>query len=107
MLKYTKFQEVMQDIKNAKPIDLRIDNAQIADVFSGNFFSGSLCVHKGLIVGFSKTMQAEHVIDAKKAWLLPTFFDAHVHILPCSARKNLQNWLFLSAREQSLPIPTK
>lgn len=80
MLKYTKFQEVMQDIKNSKPIDLRIDNAQIADVFSGKFFHGSLCVHKGLIVGFSKTMQAETVVDAKNAWLLPTFFDAHVHI---------------------------
>lgn len=80
MLKYIRFQDVMRDIKNSVPVDLRIDNAQIADVFSGNFFEGSLCVHKGLIVGFSKTMPARKIIDAQNAYLLPAFFDAHVHI---------------------------
>lgn len=80
MIKYAKIQDIMQDIKNNLPIDLRIDNAQIADVFSGEFFSGSLCVHKGVIVGFSKTMPAQKVVDAKNAYLLPTFFDAHAHI---------------------------
>lgn len=80
MIKYMKVQDAMRDIKNAVPIDLRIDNAQIADVFSGEFFHGSLCVHKGLIAGYSKTMPARKIIDANNAWLLPTFFDAHVHI---------------------------
>ena len=80
MIKYAKIQDIMQDIKNKLPLDLRIDNAQIADVFSGVFFNGSLCVHKGVIVGFSKTMPAQKIVDAKNACLLPTFFDAHVHI---------------------------
>lgn len=80
MIKYAKIQDIMQDIKNKLPLDLRIDNAQIADVFSGVFFNGSLCVHKGVIVGFGKTMPAQKIVDAKNACLLPTFFDAHVHI---------------------------
>ena len=56
MLNYSKIQDIMQDIKNNTAIDLRIDNAQIADVFSGTFFHGSVCVHKGIIVGFSEDM---------------------------------------------------
>ena len=38
MIKYAQIQDIMQDIKNKLPLDLRIDNAQIADVFSGVFF---------------------------------------------------------------------
>ncbi len=80
MLNYSKIQDIMQDIKNNTAIDLRIDNAQIADVFSGTFFHGSVCVHKGIIVGFSEDMYAKKVFDAENAYLLPAFFDAHVHI---------------------------
>lgn len=80
MTKYNKIQSILQDIKNNSVIDLRIDNARIADVFGGEFVHGSLCVHKGVIVGFSKDMQAKTVVDAQNAYLLPTFFDAHVHI---------------------------
>lgn len=80
MGKYTKIQNIMQDVKNGVPVDLRIDNAQIADVFGGEFFSGSLCVHQGIIAGYSPDMPARNVIDAQNAYLLPTFFDAHVHI---------------------------
>lgn len=70
----------MQDIKNGRPVDLRIDNAKIADVFSGEFFDGSVCVHQGIIAGFDPSMPAQTVVDAKNAYLLPNFFDAHVHI---------------------------
>lgn len=80
MTKYTKIQNIMQDVKNGLPVDLRIDNARIADVFGGEFFHGSLCVHSGVIVGFSPKMTANAVVDAENSYLLPTFFDAHVHI---------------------------
>lgn len=80
MTKYTKIQNIMQDVKNGLPVDLRIDNARIADVFGGEFFHGSLCVHRGVIVGFSPKMTANAVVDAENSYLLPTFFDAHVHI---------------------------
>ena len=58
---------------------LRIDNAQIADLYNGEFFSGSLCVYEDIIVGY-KHLEAETVIDAQNAYILPNFMDAHVHI---------------------------
>ncbi len=98
----------MQDIKNNTAIDLRIDNAQIADVFSGTFFHGSVCVHKGIIVGFSEDMYAKKVLDAENAYLLPAFFDAHVHIESSMlVRKNLRNWSFLSEPEPLSPTLMK
>lgn len=80
MTNYSKIQNILQDLKNKSAIDLRIDNARIADVFGGEFFQGSLCVHKGRIVGFDQNMAANSVVDAKNACLLPLFLDAHVHI---------------------------
>lgn len=79
MIDYKKIQNIMQDIKNTQEIDLRIDNAKIADVYRGIFFEGSVCVHQGVIVGFSQ-MKAKKVIDANNAYLVPNFFDGHVHI---------------------------
>lgn len=80
MTNYSKIQSIMQDIKNGGPVDLRIDNAKIADVFSGEFFEGSVCVHQGTIAGFDASLPAKTVVDAQNAYLLPNFFDAHVHI---------------------------
>ncbi len=59
--------------------NLRIDNAQIADLYNGEFFHGSLCVHEGVIIGY-KNLEADVVIDAEGAYILPNFMDAHVHI---------------------------
>lgn len=58
---------------------LRIDNAQIADLYNGGFFTGSLCVYEDIIIGY-KYLEAENVVDAKGAYILPNFIDAHVHI---------------------------
>lgn len=60
-------------------VDLRIDNALIADVYNGEFFHDSLCIKNGRIVGFGRRA-ASRVIDAQGAYLLPNFIDAHVHI---------------------------
>lgn len=79
MIDYKKIQNIMQHIKNTQEIDLRIDNAKIADVYRGIFFEGSVCVHQGVIVGFSQ-MKAKKVIDVNNAYLVPNFFDGHVHI---------------------------
>lgn len=62
-----------------EPADLRIDNALVADVFSGEFFSSSVCVGKGRILGFSE-MPAREVLDAEGRYLLPGLIDGHVHI---------------------------
>ncbi len=68
--------------------DLRIDNAMVADVFSGEFFPSSVCVGQGRILGFSH-LPAREVVDAGGAYLLPGFIDGHVHIessMLCPAR---------------------
>ena len=59
--------------------DLRIDNAMVADVFSGEFFPSSVCIGQGCILGFSR-MPAREVTDAGGAYLLPGLIDGHVHI---------------------------
>lgn len=59
--------------------DLRIDNALVADVFNGEFFSESVCVKNGAITGFGRR-KAARIIDAEGAYLLPAFIDAHVHV---------------------------
>lgn len=68
--------------------DLRIDNAMVADVFSGEFFPSSVCVGQGRILGFSR-LPAREVTDAGGAYLLPGLIDGHVHIessMLCPAR---------------------
>ncbi len=68
--------------------DLRIDNAMVADVFSGEFFPSSVSVGQGRILGFSR-LPAREVVDAGGAYLLPGFIDGHVHIessMLCPAR---------------------
>lgn len=68
--------------------DLRIDNAMVADVFSGEFFPSSVSVGQGRILGFSR-LPAREVVDVGGAYLLPGFIDGHVHIessMLCPAR---------------------
>lgn len=70
--------QIMRDF-DSRTVDLRVDNALVADVFNGEFFRESVCVKNGKIVGFGRR-PAERVVDAEGAYLLPNFIDAHVHI---------------------------
>ncbi|MBQ8664825.1 MAG: adenine deaminase [Mailhella sp.] len=70
------------------PAELRIDNARIVDVFSGEIRNGSVCIGAGRILGFS-AREAEEVVDAQGGYLLPGLIDGHVHIessMLCPAR---------------------
>ncbi|MDR1778051.1 MAG: adenine deaminase [Desulfovibrio sp.] len=59
--------------------DLRIDNARHVNVFTGEVEWTSLCVKDGLVLGF-EPREAEEVLDAGGAYILPGLIDAHVHI---------------------------
>ncbi len=74
-----KIKEAMQVVQGKGKVDLRIDNAKIADLHNGNFFEGSICVYKGIIVSYEK-LESKEVLDAKGAYIIPNFIDAHVHI---------------------------
>ncbi|WP_458399326.1 adenine deaminase [Mailhella sp.] len=70
------------------PAELRIDNVRIVDVFSGEVRSGSVCIGKGRILGFSQ-LDALEVMDGQGAYLIPGLIDGHVHIessMLCPAR---------------------
>lgn len=59
--------------------DLLFRNAQVLDVFSGEFFQGDVAVAQGQVVGFGAE-GAKRVVDLEGAFLVPGFIDAHVHI---------------------------
>lgn len=70
------------------PVDTRIDNVRIVDVFSGEIREGSVSVGQGRIVGFGG-LEAREVVDGGGRWLLPGLIDGHVHIessMLCPAR---------------------
>jgi len=61
-------------------VDLVIENVNFLDVFHGCFVQGKVAVHQGLIIGINDDYEARETIDAKGAYLVPGFIDAHVHI---------------------------
>ncbi len=60
--------------------DLVIRNARFLDVFAGAFRDGDVAVHDGLIVGVLDPYEGVKTLDAKGAYLVPGFIDAHVHV---------------------------
>ena len=62
-----------------KKAELVIKNAQIVDVFTLTTYSADVAVTDGMIVGIGE-YEAEAELDAKGAYLAPTFIDGHVHI---------------------------
>lgn len=70
------------------PVDFRLDNAHVVDVFSGTIWETSVCVAQGKIAGFTR-LEAAWVVDAQGRYLLPGLIDSHVHIessMLCPAR---------------------
>lgn len=61
------------------PVDLRLSNARIVNVFSGRIVDGGVAVKNGYVVGFGDYDAAE-TVDLKGRYLAPGFIDAHVHI---------------------------
>ena len=60
--------------------DMKISNAKIVDVYSGNIFEGSVYIKDGIIAGFDGDRDADVTIDAKGQYLVPGFIDGHCHI---------------------------
>jgi adenine deaminase len=63
------------------PLDLRIDNLQIVNVFHGVIEPGSIGIKQGRIVSPDATdYDAEQVIDGEGMFAIPGFIDTHVHL---------------------------
>lgn len=74
----------MKSIINAamkrEKCDLVIRGAKVFNVFTGETEEGDIAVKCGRIVGIGKGYEAERVYDAKGAYALPSFIDAHIHV---------------------------
>lgn len=60
--------------------DLVIRGAKIFNVFTGEIEEGEIAVKDGIIAGIGEGYEGEKVYDAKGAYALPSFIDAHIHV---------------------------
>ena len=64
-----------------EPLDLRIDNVQVVNVYTGTIEVGSLGIKAGRIVTADATaLDANERFDGKGRYAMPGFIDTHVHI---------------------------
>ncbi|MFX0053435.1 MAG: adenine deaminase [Promethearchaeota archaeon] len=59
--------------------DLVLKNASVVNVFSGDIIEGDVAIHQGYIAGIGKYV-GSNTVDLKGKYIVPSFFDAHVHI---------------------------
>lgn len=63
------------------PLDLRIDNIQVVNVFNSSVEPGSIGIKDGRIVTpYADGYQAKRVLDGGGKFALPGFIDTHVHL---------------------------
>jgi len=62
------------------PADLVIRNGRWLDCHGGAFLTGDVALYRGRIVGVAESYQGAAVLDARGAYVVPGFIDAHVHI---------------------------
>ena len=72
--------ELISKAKGASPVEVVLRGAQWLDVFSGAFRQGDVAIHGGIIVGVGESYEAQQVIDATGAFVVPGWIDSHVHI---------------------------
>ena len=60
--------------------DLVIKGAKVFNVFTGETEEGDIAVKKGKIVGVGSGYEADEIYNAKGAYALPSFIDAHIHV---------------------------
>lgn len=63
------------------PLDLRIDQVQVVNVYNGTIEPGSIGIKEGRIVtAYAAGYAAEQVLDGGGRYALPGFIDTHVHL---------------------------
>lgn len=70
--------ELIDVAMGRKKADLVIKNATVADVFNGRYLTGDVAVCGDTLVGVG-TYAGEKEIDGTGKYVLPSFYDAHLH----------------------------
>ena len=76
----SRLQERVKIARGDQSASLVIRNAKWLDVFTGTWQMGDVAIADGVIVGVADTYEAKEILDAKGAYLVPGFIDAHVHV---------------------------
>ena len=81
MLTIQDRKSLVQAALGQTPLDLRIDNVQVVNVYTGTVESGALGIKAGRIVTVDASgLDSEATFDAQGCYALPGFIDTHVHI---------------------------
>ena len=81
MISLSERKDLIRAALGQAPLDLRIDDVQVVNVFAGTIEPGSIGIKGGRIVTpYADDYEAEQVIDGQGRFALPGFIDTHVHL---------------------------
>ena len=81
MINLSERKDLIRAALGEVPLDLRIDNIQVVNVYTGSIGPGSIGIKNGRIVTpYAVDYQAKQIFDAEGHYALPGFIDTHVHL---------------------------
>lgn len=81
MIRLTERKDLIRAALGKVPLDLRIDNVQVVNVYNSSVEPGSIGIKGGRIVTpYADGYQAQQVLDGQGNFALPGFIDTHVHL---------------------------
>jgi adenine deaminase len=81
MISLSERKDLIRAALGQAPLDLRIDQVQVVNVYSGTIEHGSIGIKGGRIVTpYAAEYDANEVIDGQGRFAMPGFIDTHVHL---------------------------
>ena len=81
MLSISERKSLIKAALGQEPLDLRLDNVQVVNVYTGVVESGSIGIKAGRIVTIEAGgLESQAQFDGQGRFALPGFIDTHVHI---------------------------
>jgi len=71
--------KIIELARGEKEVDLIFKNARLVNVFSGDIHLTNVAIQEGIIIGMGE-YRAKEEIDLEEKYLVPGFFDGHVHL---------------------------
>jgi adenine deaminase len=81
MISLSERKDLIRTALGKEPLDLRIDDVQVVNVYTGSVSPGSIGIKGGRIVTpYAGDYQANQTYDGAGLYALPGFIDTHVHL---------------------------
>jgi adenine deaminase len=81
MISLSERKDLIRTALGKEPLDLRIDDVQVVNVYTGSVSPGSIGIKGGRIVTpYAGDYQAKQTYDGAGLYALPGFIDTHVHL---------------------------